>query len=411
MSMNDRSLCQSRLGEITKEPQTWSMGKLCYADGEFCDPYRWPVDYCLSERAEPRCRLHFSPTIAIIVTTLNFFKAALMFSVVYIVKDNPFMTIGDAVASFLDERDTATSGIGLLSIYDAKKGYHAVKATWDDPIRRWKDASSKKRRAFTLMLLAAASSIVIALLIRGLATIKRYAMLSTLLSFGLGFGAVDPRTLILSNFFPHNIALLAVIANFPQLLLSFIYFGYNGIFTTMLIGYEWTSYACKKKGLRISRKPSGFQRSTYFLQLPYRFGIPLVILSGTLHWLVSQSIFVVAFDVYDGLGQIAAVDLGDRTKTCGYSPIAMLAVIIFGSLIVAAVIGFGYIPYNRGMPLAASCSLAISAACHPPLVSGDSVLSEQKLQYGVVSTSGDGIGHCAFSSKEVGKLVKGRTYA
>lgn len=75
-----------------------------------------------------------------------------MFSVVYIVRDNPFMTIGDAVASFLDERDTATSGIGLLSIYDAKKGYHAVETTWEDPIRRWKDATSKKRRAFTLIL-------------------------------------------------------------------------------------------------------------------------------------------------------------------------------------------------------------------------------------------------------------------
>jgi hypothetical protein len=180
----------------------------------------------------------------------------------------------------------------------------------------------------------------------------------------------------------------------------------------MLMGYEWTSYSSKKKGLRISRRPSGFQRSTYFLQLPYRFGIPMVILSGTLHWLVSQSIFVVSFDVYDALGRFTALDgYGIKPKTCGYSPIAMLVVIIIGALMVAAVIGFGYIPYNRGMPLAGSCSLAISAACHPPPTGEDAVLSEQKLQFGVVSTSGDGIGHCAFSSKEVGKLVKGRTYA
>jgi hypothetical protein len=75
-----------------------------------------------------------------------------MFSIVYIVKDNPFMTIGDAVASFLDERDSATRDLGLLSIYNAKRGYHAVETTWDEPIRRWKDATSKTRRAFTLML-------------------------------------------------------------------------------------------------------------------------------------------------------------------------------------------------------------------------------------------------------------------
>ena len=110
--------------------------------------------------------------------------------------------------------------------------------------------------------------------------IKYYANLSTRLSFSLGFGAVDPRTLISSNFFPNDIASLALIANFPQVLLSFIYFAYNGLFTAMLMGYEWTSYAYKKKGLRISRRPYGSQKSTYFLQLPYRFGIPMVPLSS-----------------------------------------------------------------------------------------------------------------------------------
>jgi len=49
--------------------------------------------------------------------------------------------------------------------------------------------------------------------------------------------------------------------------------------------------------------------------------------------------------------------------------------------------------------------------CHSPPAGENTVLSEQKLQFGVVSTSGDGVGHCAFSSKEVGKLVKGRMYA
>jgi hypothetical protein len=82
-------------------------------------------------------------------------------------------------------------------------------------------------------------------------------------------------------------------------------------------------------------------------------------------------------------------------------------------VMVAAVVGIGFIPYVRGMPLAGSCSLAISAACHPEqgVGMGDSVLSEQELQWGVVSTSSDGVGHCAFSSAEVGPLVKGRMYA
>ena len=37
-------------------------------------------------------------------------------------------------------------------------------------------------------------------------------------------------------------------------------------------------------------------------------------------------------------------------------------------------------------------------------------MSEQKLQWGVVSIDLDGFGHCAFSSEEVGPLVKGRMY-
>jgi hypothetical protein len=248
--------------------------------------------------------------------------------------------------------------------------------------------------------------IIIALLIWGVREINRIANTTTSLVLSLGFGAVDSRARISSASFPTSMVSLALIANFPQVLLSFIYFAYNGLFTAMLMGHEWTSYASKRKGLRISRVPVGFQRSTYFLQLPYRFGIPLVILS----------IFVVSFDVYDDRGESVITGLGwiddVVTRTCGYSPIAMLAVVILGVFMMAIVVGFGYIPYKHGMPLAGSCSLAISAACHPGQhTEEDIVLSEQELRWGVVSTSVDGVGHCAFSSKEVGPLVKGRTYA
>jgi hypothetical protein len=240
-------------------------------------------------------------------------------------------------------------------------------------------------------------------------------------AFGLGFGAVEPRALIhkenRDDGWPTNIMGLVLIANSPQVLLSFVYLLYNGLFTAMLTGYEWTSYAFKKKGLRISGKPCGSQRSTYFLQLPYRFSLPLVTISILLHWLVSQSIFVVAFNVYDHMGHRnwdghKEGEIEDGFLTCGYSPIAMLAVIIVGFFMVVAAVGFGYIPYKTGMPLAGSSSLAISAACHPEenLGTGEDALSRQKLQWGVVSTGLDGVGHCAFSSKEVGPLQDGRVY-
>jgi hypothetical protein len=241
------------------------------------------------------------------------------------------------------------------------------------------------------------------------------------IAFGLGFGAPEPLTFISpeknTGNWPTDVMSLALIANSPQVVLSFLYFSYNGILTAMLTGHEWMSYAVKKKGLRISRKPSGSQRSTYFLQLPYRFSLPLIITSTLLHWLVSQSIFVVAYSIYNDLGhqsQIVFEDgsIRDGLTTCGYSPIAILAVLVVGILMLAAVVGFGYIPYKTRMPLAGTSSLAISAACHPEehLGTEEIALSTQKLQWGVVSTSLEDIRHCAFSDKEVGPLLDRQVY-
>jgi hypothetical protein len=223
----------------------------------------------------------------------------------------------------------------------------------------------------------------------------------------LGFGVIDTSALIESGFFPQSITGLALIANLPQILLSALYFSYNSLFTAMLMGQEWTSYAHKRKGLRVSRKPVGSQRSTHFLQLPYRFGIPFVVLSGTLHWLVSQSIFLVAIDLTkDPPSEIS------RERTCGYSPLAMLAVIVLGVAMIIAVYGFGFLSYKTGIPLVGSCSVAIGSACHPKRTegAGDTPVSEQKLQFGVVEMRDDGVGRCSFSSEEVWPLVKGGFY-
>jgi hypothetical protein len=75
-----------------------------------------------------------------------------MFSIVFFVKDYPLMTMGDAVASFLDERDIETRDIDLRTIHNARKSYNEFDTTHKSLIRRWKDATSKKRRAFTLIL-------------------------------------------------------------------------------------------------------------------------------------------------------------------------------------------------------------------------------------------------------------------
>jgi hypothetical protein len=67
--------CSDRLAELS--PQNWTISSGCTQDRTgYCHPYRWPVEYCLSEPAEDRCQIHFSPLIAGVVTALNFCESS-----------------------------------------------------------------------------------------------------------------------------------------------------------------------------------------------------------------------------------------------------------------------------------------------------------------------------------------------
>jgi hypothetical protein len=146
--------------------------------------------------------------------------------------------------------------------------------------------------------------------------------------------------------------------------------------------------------------PKGSQRSTYFLELPKKYGIPLLLISGLLHWFVSQSIFLANVDLYDIFG---VRDLTASFSTCGYSPISMVFVLLLGVMSVLVGVGLGMIPVKPGIPLAASCSAAISAACHIP--ENELKLHPEllPLQWGVIPgmMNQNGIAHCSFSSREV----------
>jgi hypothetical protein len=203
-----------------------------------------------------------------------------------------------------------------------------------------------------------------------------------------------------------------LIANLAQPVLSFLYFSYNGLFTAMLLGFEWVSYAHHRKGLRVSRPAEGAQRSTYFLQLPYRFALPLMVLSGVLHWLVSQSIFLVAVDVYDFNGAHSSPIDGDTDfKSTGYSPIAIFTTLMLGIVMTWAAIGIGFMPFKEGMNVAGSCSAAMSAACHEIDEVDGFEAARSKVKWGVVGVNADGVGHCTFTTREVETPKSGHLYA
>lgn len=203
-----------------------------------------------------------------------------------------------------------------------------------------------------------------------------------------------------------SVTAAVIVANLPQVMLSFLYLLFNGLLTAMLAAREWSHYAQERKPLRVST-PKGMQRSTYFLSLPFRFASPLLVLSGALHWLVSQSLFLASITTELRDGRTLAED---TVSTCGYSPIAMVLTLSVGCLMLVGIVGVGFWKVSADLPIVGSCSAAISAACHPP--PGQENAHLLPLQWGVIPRAdGDEVSHCSFSAEEVEAPVAGAKYA
>jgi hypothetical protein len=256
----------------------------------------------------------------------------------------------------------------------------------------------------------------------------------------LTIGAVDPRAFIYRWAVPSagskGLISNVLIANSPQAIFSTIYYTYNGLFTCFLLGAEWNSYASERKGLRISSGSQGSQRTTYFLQLPYRWALPLMVLSGTLHWLCSQSLFLVSVQ-FDQTAIHGPLDTEYRFVeflTCGYSPSAILSTVLIGSAMVIFAVMIGRRKHVQGgIPIAGSCSASISACCHStlqpddswedsallPLQWGETVTQSpvpgvdegNKLPQASAHSEDERTWHCSFSSQEVEKPREGAVYA
>lgn len=103
----------------------------------------------------------------------------------------------------------------------------------------------------------------------------------------------------LSHMNQENGFLFATIyVNIFQIIVSGLYLLCNNIVSVILMASEWNSYRSQRRSLRVSC-PRGYQRSSYFLSLPYRYSVPLMVASSVLHWLVSQSIFVIQTIAYE----------------------------------------------------------------------------------------------------------------
>lgn len=260
---------------------------------------------------------------------------------------------------------------------------------------------------------------VLILLAVGLSTASTSDNQDTSRVWKLGLGAVDPLTILKGDHWPISLIANSLIANTPQTIFSVLYFILNGVFSTMVLAAEWSDYAVHPKGLRVSTTPKGAQRSTYFLSLPYRYGIPLLILSTLIHWLMSQSLFLVAVQAYNPTHERDPVQ--DLTS-CGYSPVAIISVVSVGLVMLSFLVALACRRLRDGMPVAGGDSMTISAACHPchpchgDESRGEELQAEEylPLSWGATAPFPESdldVGHCTFSGAEVEAPKEGFLYS
>ena len=212
-----------------------------------------------------------------------------------------------------------------------------------------------------------------------------------------GLGAVSDHELVGRGFTGTAEAFLrtVLLANAPQLLFSFVYYLYNGLLTCMAVAEEQSHHGAARKSLRVSA-PTGDQRSTWFLSLPFRYGVPLIICSGLLHWFISQALFFVPVHLYNDDG---TVDPSNRFSRTGFSPNGIILAFTLASTLVAALAVIGFVNRSpggeRAVPLMSTCSAAITAACHAPEDDRDAHLLP--VRWGVVSSE-EGLRHCSFTT-------------
>lgn len=192
---------------------------------------------------------------------------------------------------------------------------------------------------------------------------------------------------------------VVLFANLPQNIVSFLYLTYNALFTCMLVGKEWDGFSRKRETLRVTC-PVGNQRSTYWLQLPYQYSIPLLMASAGLHWLISQAIFLV---------QIQTPGLEQVVLACGCLPIPIITIIPVGVIQTSALIWSGFRRFEKGRAPDGLCSAIISAACHRPVE--DVGAEVWPIKWGAIATQDSAIGHCCITSFEVSPPVEGKLYA
>ncbi|RDW78687.1 uncharacterized protein DSM5745_05539 [Aspergillus mulundensis] len=411
--------------ELNFPIQVYSVGSICREGHPYYSNSR-PFSIsagCLLLNAPERCRLAFSRPILLTIIGVTTLKVLAMFLAARLDRSRsaPLLTIGDAIASFLSRPDDTTNGRCWAGRPEVRKTIWPAKSA-SPPRRlpqqgRWVRAATMKRWIVTLSVSGTLIGVgiwLLSLAAKELAAMRGQEVNTLLFKTGFGQYTEHEYNLLEGIFTAQGLVLLA---NAPQFAVTVSYYFYNNILTNMLAASEYDSYGITKKGLRVSwPEINTSQRSTYWLSTPYRYSVPVLVLYTSLHWTLSQSLFYVQIVRYKW-DQTAYWPGDFPDGQLALSPLAILVSILLGTLMVSLLLGLAFRRFRSMAPLAGSCSLAISAACHPGADEDAATAASREVKWGETAVlpegmdAVDGVGHCSFTSKEVSVPLKERRYA
>ena len=105
------------------------------------------IRYCFCQPVEEQCTLQFSLAIMIVVILCNLVKTVCMVTIAWKKDTEPLMTLGDAIASFVDTPDPTTVGncVAGKSRFEQSTEWEQVPIRWRWKPLCWYEAASDGR--------------------------------------------------------------------------------------------------------------------------------------------------------------------------------------------------------------------------------------------------------------------------
>ncbi|KAI0006774.1 hypothetical protein F4779DRAFT_594964 [Xylariaceae sp. FL0662B] len=396
----------SYLPSVDEDPWRWMCG---YDSGNgTCDAQKilksgwWTADgltisRCLARRLPELCELNVSLAILIAVLVAVSVKLVSIVFAVMLGRDLSLLTIGDAIASFLEDPDKFVPPLSRTTYHSRRRMvmFEMKRAFWAAAIfgvvglsLAWWFFAFTFRETSTAFSLSKTPFDFDAMLRYGLGKMpSRWS--NTLNEHLLSYpGAEDPSYTYTNG---------AVLASLPQLALSAYYLVFNNYVTRLFVALEFRAFSTRRRGLRVSQPVKDTkQRRAYFLQIPLRYSLLNIALFALLHTFLSQMLFLrrvyaIYPQSYDGPGEIGKKLL----PMIGYSPVAGFAfAVLLTSLILSGIV-IGLVPLDWRLLDTSGNSLAIGIACHPPEETCNT--HEGAIRWGVTNKYADGDIKCSFS--------------